>query len=112
MLREGLCLLINLEPDMQVVAEAAFADQAVQCFIQHQPNVALIDLDLPRADGIRAIREIRMIDPTACLFGLFTYESDESSSEALRAGARKCLAKDHLNHHLISSIRESRHRQQ
>jgi len=107
MLREGLCALIELQRDMEVVAAARFGDEAVQRFMQHRPHVTLMDLDLPGAAGVQAIRAIRQIDPSACVIGLFTYECDESRDKALQAGARKCLVKDHLNHDLLSYIRES-----
>jgi DNA-binding NarL/FixJ family response regulator len=106
LLREGLTLLIDLQPDMELVGVAASSEEAVQAFTQHQPDVTLMDLDLPSAAGIRAIQEILKIDPAACVLGLFTYEEDEACAQALRAGARSCIAKDCLNQDLAALVRD------
>ena len=106
LLREGLSLLIQLQPDMELVAAVASGKEAVQSFTQHRPDVTLMDLDLPSAAGITAIQEILKIDPAACVLGLCTYEWDESSAHALRAGARSCLTKDRLNQDLVSLVRD------
>jgi DNA-binding NarL/FixJ family response regulator len=65
-----------------------------------------MDLDLPKESGIRAIREIREIDPAVCVLGLFTYEWDAAWQLALRAGARNCVTKDKLTPHLVGLIHE------
>ena len=106
LLREGLTLLIDLQPDMELVGVLASGKEAVQAFTRIRPDVTLMDLDLPSAAGIRAIREILKIDPSACVLGLFTYEEDESRAHALRAGARNCITKDRLNQDLVSLVRE------
>ena len=106
LLREGLSLLIRLEPDMELVGVVASGREAVEAFTQHRPDVTLMDLDLPSAAGITAIQEILKIDPAACVLGLCTYEWDESSAHALRAGARSCLTKDRLNQDLVSLVRD------
>ena len=106
LLREGLSLLIQLQPDMELVAAVASGKEAVQSFTQHRPDVTLMDLDLPSAAGIAAIQEILKIDPAACVLGLCTYEWDESCSHALRGGARSYLTKDRLNQDLVSLVRD------
>jgi DNA-binding NarL/FixJ family response regulator len=106
LLREGLSLLIRLEPDMELLAVAASADEAVELFRQHRPDVTLMDLDLPDRAGIRAIEQIRMIDPSTPILGLVTYEWDESAEKGIRAGAWSYLAKDRLHSELIRQIRE------
>ena len=106
LLREGLSLLIRLQPDMELVGAVASGEEAVQSFTQRRPDVTLMDLDLPSAAGLTAIREILKIDPAACVLGLFTYEGDESHVHALRAGARRCLTKDRLNQELASLVRD------
>ena len=105
LLREGLSLLILLHPDMELIGSVASAEEGVQSFEKHRPDVTLIDLDLPLATGIAAIRKIRKIDPSACVLGLSTYEEDESRAQALRAGARNCVTKDRLDEDLISMMR-------
>jgi len=106
LLREGLSLLIQLQPDMELVGPVTSCKEAVQSFIEHRPDVTLMDLDLPSAAGITGIQEILKIDPAACVLGLFTYEYDESRLLALRAGARGCLTKDRLNQDLVSLVRD------
>jgi DNA-binding NarL/FixJ family response regulator len=106
LLREGLSLLIDLQPDMELVGLVASGKEAVQCFTQHRPDATLMDLDLPSAEGIAAIHEIRRTGPRACLLGLCTYEADESRGQALRAGARNCLTKDRLDQDLVSLVRD------
>jgi DNA-binding NarL/FixJ family response regulator len=106
LLRNGLSLLIRFEPNMELVAVAASADEAVELFRQHWPDVTLMDLDLPDGAGIKAIREIRTIDPSTSILGLVTYEWDESAGEGVRAGAWGYLAKDRLHHDLVQRIRE------
>ena len=85
---------------------AASRHEAVQGCNQHRPDVRLMDLDLPSAAGITAHQEILKIDPAACVLGLFTYEEDESCAQALRAGARSCIAKDRLNQDPAARVRD------
>jgi two-component system NarL family response regulator len=106
LLREGLSLLIGLHADMELVCSATSRAEAIECFAQHQPDVTLMDLDLPADTGIAAIEEILKRDSAACIIGLLTYEWDATRSRALRIGARACLTKDRLNDELISLIRE------
>ena len=106
LLREGLSLLIHLQPDMELVAVVASGEDAVQAFAKDRPDVTLMDLDLPSGAGITAIREILKVDPATCIIGTSTYEWDESCTLALRAGARSCITKDRLNQELVSLARD------
>ena len=106
LLREGLSLLIELQPDMELVGLVASGEEAVQLFTAQRPDVTLMDLDLPSAAGITAIQEIRKIDSAACIIGSSTYEWDQSCTQALRAGARSCITKDRLNQDLVSLVRD------
>lgn len=107
LLREGLCVLIRTQPDMELVAAAVDADQALDLFNKHRPDITLMDLDLPSGSGIKAIEYIRRIDPCACILGLLTYEWDKPARQALRAGAWCCLPKDRLNGMLVALIRDA-----
>ena len=98
--------MIQLQPDMELMGAVASGEEAVQSFSEHRPDVTLMDLDLPYAAGITAIQKILKIDPAACVLGLCTYEWDEYSAHALRAGARSCLTKDRLNQDLVSLVRD------
>jgi DNA-binding NarL/FixJ family response regulator len=91
---------------MVLVGVATSGRGAVRLFREHRPEVVLMDLDLPESNGVRAILEIRELDRTVCIFGLFTHPWDERAALALRAGARACIAKDRLNRELLTLIRE------
>jgi DNA-binding NarL/FixJ family response regulator len=106
LLRDGLSILIQLQPDMELVGLAASAEEAVQAFSEHRPDVTLMDLDLPSSSGVDAVRKILKIDTNTCVIGLSTYEWDESSAQARRAGARSCITKDRLNEDLVSLVRD------
>jgi two-component system NarL family response regulator len=106
LLREGLTLLMDLQPGMELVAVVASGDEAVQAYTQHRPDVALMDLDLPSGGGITALQRILKIDPAACVIGLSTYEWDESCTQAMRAGARSCITKDRLNQDLVALVQD------
>ena len=106
LLREGLSLLIQLQPDMELVAALASGKEAVEAFSEHRPDVTLMDLDLPSLAGITATKQILRIDPAACILGLMTYEDEQSSKHAQRAGTRSCITKDRLNQDLISLMRD------
>jgi CheY-like chemotaxis protein len=105
LMREGLALLVRLQPDMQLVGTAATAEQAVQMYLDQQPHVTLMDLDLPSGAAIGAIRRIRARDPDARIIGLTTYEPGAAWARALAAGACRCVAKDHLSDSLPGLIR-------
>jgi DNA-binding NarL/FixJ family response regulator len=106
LLRDGLSLLIQSHTDMELVDAVASAKEAVASFARHRPAVTLMDLDLPDASGIIAIREIRKLAPAACILGLFTHDWENLCNQALQAGARRCLAKERLNAELAAAIRE------
>jgi DNA-binding NarL/FixJ family response regulator len=105
LLREGLSLLIQLQPDMLLVGAVGSGEEAVVWFERERPDVTLMDLDLPASAGVAATREILKLDPGVCILGLLTYQADESIVQALKAGARMCLTKDRLNHDLVSVVR-------
>jgi DNA-binding NarL/FixJ family response regulator len=91
--REGLVMLLGLLPGVEVVGAAADGDQAVSLAAQLHPDVVLMDLRMPRLDGVQATRRLRERDPRAAVIALTTYDDDRSVVEALRAGARGYLTK-------------------
>ena len=104
-LREGICALIEMQPDMKLVASAEDADAAVEFFADTLPDITLMDLDLPDRNGVNAIHRIRAIDPYAWVIGLVTYEWDKCVREAMEAGASAILAKDRIGETLLPLIR-------
>jgi two-component system NarL family response regulator len=103
--REGLVALINRRPDMVVVAEVSNGREAVEQFLRHRPDVALLDLRMPEMDGVDAIAAIRQKIPTARLIVLTTFDEDEDIYRGLRAGAKAYLLKDAPRDDLLKCIR-------
>ena len=104
--REGIALILAREPDIEVVASAANADEAVAEFKRHRPDVTLMDLRLGERNGIDAIKEIRRDYPDARIVVLTMYRGDEDIHRALSAGAATYLLKDALSDDLIRVVRE------
>jgi len=92
--RDGLVLLLGLLPQIEVVGAAADGDEAVGKAAALQPDVVLMDLRMPRCDGVEATRRLREQHPGIKVIVLTTYADDRSVIEALRAGARGYLTKD------------------
>ena len=104
-LRKGLAALVNAEPDMKLVAEAANGKDAVEAFRSHQPDVTLMDLQMPGLDGIQAIEVICSEFPQARIIVLTTYTGDAQVMRALKAGARAFVLKGHVLDELLDTIR-------
>ena len=104
--REGIALIINREPDMEVVGVAAKGEQAVTLFNRLRPDVTLMDLQLGRISGLEAISAIRREHPQARIVVLTTYDGDEDIYRALEAGAATYLLKDTLSDDLIDVVRQ------
>ena len=92
--RDGLVLLLGLLPQVEVVGAAADGDEAVERAAALRPDVVLMDLRMPRCDGVEATRRLREQQPEVKVIVLTTYADDRSVIEALRAGARGYLTKD------------------
>ena len=92
--REGLALVLGLMPGVEVVGAAADGDEAVALAEQLEPDIVLMDLRMPRCDGVEATRLLRAKRPATKVIVLTTYSDDRSVLEALRAGARGYLTKD------------------
>jgi two-component system, NarL family, response regulator len=102
--RQGLVALINRNRGMTVVAQAGDGSAAVDQFIQHRPDICLIDLRMPRMDGVEAIRTICEKDPNANIIVLTTFDDDEDIYRALHYGAKAYLLKDISRHDLMENI--------
>ena len=106
LLREGIAAIINNQPDMQIVAQAANGSEAIQMFRQHQPDVTLMDLRLPDMSGIEAMIAIRTEFPDARIIMLTTFEGDAEIRRALEAGARGYMLKNMPPKDLVEVIRQ------
>jgi DNA-binding NarL/FixJ family response regulator len=93
-IREGLAMLLGLLPDVEVVGTAADGEEALALAEQLRPDVILMDLRMPRVDGVEATRRLRTSHPEIKVVVLTTYADDRSVIEALRAGALGYLTKD------------------
>jgi DNA-binding NarL/FixJ family response regulator len=106
--REGLVLLLDLLPDIEVVASASDGQEAIDLCSQHRPDAILLDLHMPGVDGIQVTRHLSDHYPDIAIVVLTTYADDSSVFAALKAGARSYLTKDadrvEIAHALRSSV--------
>jgi len=103
---EGLAAIIGRQPDMTVVAQAADGAEAVDLWRRHHPDVALLDLRMPRQDGVAVIAQIREQEPTARFLVLTTFDTDDDIYRAIKAGAKGYLLKDSRRDELLECIRK------
>lgn len=103
--RDGLSMLLGLLPDIEVVGAAADGNEAVDLAISLTPDVVLMDLRMPRCDGVTAITRLRADAPAVHVIALTTYADDRSVLDALRAGARGYLTKDSGAHAIHEALR-------
>ena len=106
LLREGLAALINAQADMQLVAQASNAQEALQEFRKHHPDVTLMDLRLPDKSGIDVLISVRQEFPEARIIMLTTFEGDVEIQRALEAGARGYILKSMPPKDLMEVIRQ------
>jgi DNA-binding NarL/FixJ family response regulator len=102
---EGLAAMIGRQPDMVVVAEAADGQEAIDLWLTHRPEVTLLDLRMPKLDGVDVIEEIRKRDSSARIIVLTTYETDTEILRAIKAGTKAYLLKDARREELLDCIR-------
>ena len=105
LLREGIAAVLGQEPDMAAVGEAADGQQAIALFRTLRPDVTLMDLQMPKMDGVAAIKAICTEWPDARIVVLTTYKGDVQALGALKAGARGYLLKNLIRTELMDAIR-------
>ena len=105
LIRQGLKTLLELEPDLEVVGEAANGKEAVEFVETLQPNVILMDIRMPLMDGVAATREIKEKFPQIKILVLTTFDDDEYIKAALQNGAMCYLLKDTPSEELAVAIR-------
>jgi DNA-binding NarL/FixJ family response regulator len=106
LMRAGIVHIVGLQPDIKVVAEASNGEEAVEQFRRHRPDVTLMGLQLPRMNGLQAIKAIRRGEPNARVVVLTMYQGDEDIYRALQAGAAGYLLKDTVPEDLVKVIRD------
>ncbi|MEW2296934.1 response regulator transcription factor [Streptomyces sp. NPDC006743] len=102
--REGIVMLLGLLPGIEVVGSAGDGDEAVKLVAEVAPDVVLMDLRMPRCDGVEATRRIRSQYPGTQVVILTTYADDESLFPALKAGARGYLTKDAGGDEIVRAV--------
>lgn len=103
--RQGLCTMLELEDDIEVVGRAADGAEAVLLARSEHPDITLMDVQMPILDGIEALRRIRSDNPDARVIVLTTYRNEDYIFPSLRAGARGYLLKDSSREELAGAIR-------
>jgi DNA-binding NarL/FixJ family response regulator len=104
--REGIVMLLGLLPGIEVVGSARDGEEAVALVAELAPDVVLMDLRMPRCDGVEATRRIRLEHPGTQVVVLTTYADDDSLFPALRAGARGYLTKDADGDEIVRAIQD------
>lgn len=105
LLREGMRILLELEPDLKVVGEAANGVEALARYAELRPDVVLMDVKMPEMDGVAATRQLLISHPEAKVVILTTFDDDEYVFEGIRAGALGYLLKALSGQELADAIR-------
>src|SRR5579863_2037929 len=103
-LRAGLKMMLNAQPDMEVVGEAQDGNHAISEARRLQPDIVLMDITMPDIDGIEATRQIKKMQPEVKVLVLTMHENDEYVFQALRAGASGYILKEAADTELITAL--------
>jgi DNA-binding NarL/FixJ family response regulator len=105
MIRVGVRAILATDPEMEVVAEAADGREAVALTLRHKPDIALLDIRMPRLDGLAAAEELRRVAPGTSLMMLTTFSEDEFITRALSLGVSGFVLKSGDPRELIAGVR-------
>ncbi len=105
LVREGTRDLLNRQPDIQIVAEAGDGEQAVNLVAEYCPDIVIMDIELPKLNGIEATKRIKASNPAISVLVLTAYDNDQYVFALLEAGAAGYLLKDASTNELIQAIR-------
>ena len=103
--RDGLAAMINQQTDMEVVAEAGDGEEAIALFDLHRPDVMVLDLRMPKRDGVAVVQHVLQKNPKARILIITTYDGDEDIFQCLSQGAKGYLLKDAPRTEILSAIR-------
>jgi NarL family two-component system response regulator LiaR len=103
--RQGMCRLLEEESDLAVVGEAGDGEEAVQMVTERQPDVIIMDIAMPKLNGIEATRQTKLLCPSTAVLALSAYDDDEYVFGLLEAGAAGYLLKTANGDQLIHAIR-------
>jgi NarL family two-component system response regulator LiaR len=107
MVREGVRAFLVTQPDLTVVGEAGSGEEAIKLAEKHVPDVILMDLIMPRMDGVEATRRVKQVSPRSQVVVLTSYHEDEHIFPALKAGALSYLLKDVSAQELAAAVRSA-----
>src|SRR5918998_1186580 len=107
LVREGLRALLAREPDLEVVADAASGEEAVRVCRALRPDLVLMDVRMPRMDGLAATREIKAKHPATAVLIVTTHESPDYLMDAIKAGAAGYVLKEAPRTQLTNAIRRA-----
>jgi two-component system, NarL family, response regulator LiaR len=105
MVREGLRSMLANEPDLQIVGEAQDGEEALNLCRRFMPELVLMDVRMPKMDGLEATRAIKEVSPQTAILMVTTYENPEYLVEAIKAGAAGYLLKETTKAQLLSTVR-------
>lgn len=105
LIRQGLRVIIEAQPDLELVGEANNGEQAVQQALALHPDIVIMDLQMPVKDGLASTREIAQADPRAQVLVLTSFPDDDNVYAAIKAGAMGFLLKDSSAEYLLDAIR-------
>jgi len=103
--REGTRRILEQEPDMKVIAEAADGEEATRLAVELKQDVAIIDISMPNVDGIEATKQIKALSPGIAILILSAYDDDQFVFSVLEAGAAGYLMKDVRSRELVDAVR-------
>jgi len=105
LIRRGLAMMLDTESDIEIVATAADGQQAIEAALEFEPDVVIMDLQMPGINGVDAIREITSQKPDTRVVVLTTFDHDDLVFDAIRAGAQAYLLKDATETEVLATVK-------